>query len=204
MVTLLWSFLIEFLPNFIYGLLPSNSHSSSNMGFVRRTITIMTDKIAATYQCPLSWSLIVIFNLISSKFHIWFACIKPSFKFGYGFCSTNDNQDCRQNGRRLSVCFCGHATLVIYYRIASKFHIWITFIKLSPNFKYGLCPINKMATTCQLALVDTTLIIYNPISSKFHVWTTIKLLFMSEYEFCLMNENHDCRQNGYPFFTAGH
>ena len=64
----------------------------------------------------------------------------------------------KQDGHHLSVCTCGHSTLIIY----------------------------------------------NLISSKFHVWTTIKLLFMSEYEFCLMNDNHDCRQNGYPFFTAGH
>ena len=26
---------------------------------------------------------------------------------------------------------------VIYYPIASKFHIWITYIKLSPKVKYG-------------------------------------------------------------------
>ena len=27
---------------------------------------------------------------------------------------------------------------------------------------------------------------------------------MSEYGFCVMNDNQDCRQNGYPLFTAGH
>ena len=43
--------------NFIYGLLSSNSHSSLNMDFVWRTITKMADKMAATYQCPMSWSL---------------------------------------------------------------------------------------------------------------------------------------------------
>ena len=32
----------------------------------------------------------------------------------------------------------------------------------------------------------------------------IKLLFISEYGFCLMNDNQDGRQNGYPLFTAGH
>ena len=56
-VTLTWSFLIEFLPNFIYGLLPSNSRSSSNTGFVRQAITKMADKMAAAYQFRLSWSL---------------------------------------------------------------------------------------------------------------------------------------------------
>ena len=56
-VTLAQSFLIRFLPNFIYGLLPSTFLSSLNMGFVRYPITKMADKIAAAYLCPLSWSL---------------------------------------------------------------------------------------------------------------------------------------------------
>ena len=56
-VTLTQSFLILFLPNFIYGLLPSTSRSSSNTGFVRHRITKMADKMAATYQYQLSWSL---------------------------------------------------------------------------------------------------------------------------------------------------
>ena len=49
-VTLTQSFLIRFLPNFIYGLLLSTSHSSLNMGFVQPPITKMADKMAATYQ----------------------------------------------------------------------------------------------------------------------------------------------------------
>ena len=57
MVTLTQSFLIGYFPNFIYGLLPSTSRSSSNTGFVRQLITKMADKMAATYQYPLSWSL---------------------------------------------------------------------------------------------------------------------------------------------------
>ena len=56
-VTLTQSLLIGFLPNFMYELLPSIFHSSSNMGFVRHPITKMADKMAATYQYPLSWSL---------------------------------------------------------------------------------------------------------------------------------------------------
>ena len=44
-------------------------------------------------------------------------------------------------------------TLIIYYPITSKFHIYITFIK------FLLCPINKMAAkmaaTYQFTLVDT-------------------------------------------------
>ena len=56
-VTLTQSFLIGFLPNFIYGLLPSTSCSRSNMGFIQHPINKMADKMAATYQYPLSWSL---------------------------------------------------------------------------------------------------------------------------------------------------
>ena len=53
----------------------------------------------------------------------------------------------------------------------------------------------------------SNLVIYHPISSKFHIqiWTTfIKLLFMSEYGFCQMNDHQVFRQKGYPIFTAGH
>ena len=52
--------------------------------------------------------------------------------------------------------------------------------------------------------VYSNLVIYLQIS-KFHIWTTfIKLLFISEYGFCLMNDNQDCRQSGYPLSIAGH
>ena len=91
-VTLTQSFLIGFLPNFIYELLPSTFRSSLNMGFVRHQITKMADKMAAAYQCQLSWSLLVIFYWISFKFHLWIAFIKLSFKFKYGLCLKNDNQ----------------------------------------------------------------------------------------------------------------
>ena len=43
------------------------------------------------------------FNQISSKFHIWMATIKLSFRYENGFCPMDDNQDGRQNGHRLSV-----------------------------------------------------------------------------------------------------
>ena len=86
-VTLTQSFLIRFLPNFIYALLPSTFRSSLNMGFVRHLIIKMADKMAATCQCPLSWSLsnLVIFYRISSKFHVWIASIKLLFKIQYKF-----------------------------------------------------------------------------------------------------------------------
>ena len=51
----------------------------------------------------------------------------------------------------------------------------------------------------------SNLVIYHLISSKFHIWTYFtKLLFMSEYGFCPMNNNQVCRQNKYPRFTAEH
>ena len=91
-----------------------------------------------------------------SKFHIWIASIKLSLKIEYEFCPTKVNQDGQRNGRHLLVCTYRHSTLVIYYPIAAKFHIYITFINLWPKFEYGLCPITKMAATCQFTLVDTT------------------------------------------------
>ena len=51
--------------------------------------------------------------------------------------------------------------LVIYHPISFKFHVWITFIKLSPKFEYKFCPMNdnkmttKMAAACWFAFVDT-------------------------------------------------
>ena len=80
-----------------------------------------------------------------SKFHIWIACIKLSLKFEYEFCPTKVNQDGQRNCHHLLVCTYRHSTLVIYYRIAAKFHIYITFINLSQKFEYGLCRITKMA-----------------------------------------------------------
>ena len=71
------------------------------MSFVRQMITKIVDKMAAAYlfaSIPCcGHSNLVIFNRISSKFHIWFASIKPWFNFKYEFCLTNDNQDGRQN-----------------------------------------------------------------------------------------------------------
>ena len=58
------------------------------------------------------------------------------------FFPTNDNQDGRQNGRRLCEHCRGHSNSVISYRISSKFHTWIAFIKLWFRFEYGFCLIN--------------------------------------------------------------
>ena len=93
-VTLTQSFLIRFLPNFIYESLSSPFRSSSNMGFVRHTITKMADKMAMPINvCCRGHSNLVIFYRISSKFYILITFIKLSIKFEYGFCLTNDNQD---------------------------------------------------------------------------------------------------------------
>ena len=71
---------------------------------------------------------------------------KTLVKVEYEFCPTKVNQDSQRNGRHLLICTYRHSTLVIYYLIVAKFHIYITFINLSPKFEYGLCPITKMAT----------------------------------------------------------
>ena len=83
---------IGFLLNNIYRLLRSNSRSSLNMGFARRKITKMTEKMAVAYlfaSCGLS--NFVIYNRISAIFNIWIASIKFSPEFEYGFCPTNNN-----------------------------------------------------------------------------------------------------------------
>ena len=67
--------LIRFLSNFIYGLLPSNSGSSSNMGFVLGTITKMAENISAAYQFAFVDTTLVIYYLIASKFHTWITFI---------------------------------------------------------------------------------------------------------------------------------
>ena len=76
MVTLTQSFLILFLPNFKYGLLPSNSNSSSKTGFVRKMIKKMADKMAACYQFALVYAVVVTLN---QSFLIRFV---PYFKYG--------------------------------------------------------------------------------------------------------------------------
>ena len=81
----------------------------------------------------------VILNPISSKFHIWIASIKLSFKFEYWFCLMNDNEDGLQNGSRLCVRCLGHSYSVIFNQISSKIHIWIDSIILSLEFEYGFC-----------------------------------------------------------------
>ena len=153
MASLSKSFLIEFLPNFIYRLIPSNPGSSLNMSFVRQTITKMADKMAATYQFAslrcCGYSNLVIFLGIYSNIQIWIASIILWFKIKYEFCLTNDSLD----GFRLPVRTREHPTLVIYSLIASKFYL------SNSQFEYVLRQLTKMASklvaTYRFALVDT-------------------------------------------------
>ena len=150
-------------------------------------------------------------NWISSKIHIRIAFFKLSFKLEYGFCPTSDNHDGRQNGSHPSVSAVV-VTLSHFNGISSKFHIWIASIKLSFKFEYRFFLMNDKQdgrqNGCRLSVCTcghSTLVTYYRIASKFHIWTTFnKLLFMSEYGFCPINDNQDCRQNGYQLFIAGH
>ena len=81
--------LIRFLPNSIYGLLSSNSRSSSNTGFVLKRTTRWPRRLPlpTSIRCR-GHSNKVILNRFLPNF-----IIKLSFKFVYRFCLTNDNQD---------------------------------------------------------------------------------------------------------------
>ena len=110
----------------------------------------------------------------------------------------NKEEDGQQNGRGLSIFFCGQSTLIIYYQITSKFHIWITFIKLS------LCLITKMADkmAAPISLHLWTLYFSHLSPNFFHIWTTfIKLLFMSEYVLYLDKDTVD-RSSGCRNFAG--
>ena len=80
----------------------------TNMGGALSFLACLSVRLCVRPSVSLSvrcrgYSNVVIFYPISSKFHIWIASIKLSFKFEYGFCPTKDNQDGRQNGQHLSV-----------------------------------------------------------------------------------------------------
>ena len=115
------------------------------------------------YGQRLSVSTTSFFYQSFSKFHIWIAPIKLSLKFEYEFFPTKVNQDGQRNGRHLLVCTYRDSTLVIYYPIAAKFHIYITFINLSPKFEYGLCLIAKMAAKW-------------PPPVSLHLWTLLRCM----------------------------
>ena len=124
----------------------------------------------------------------------------------------SDKQDVHQNGGRLwSVCTWGHSNLVIITKFLPNFIYRLLSSNSFPRSTMDIFrwTITKMATKMVARLSvciceHSYLVIYHPMSSKFHIWTTfIKLLFMSENWFCLMNNNQGERQNGYPFSLQG-
>ena len=151
----------------------------------------------------------VIFNRISSIFHIWIASIYLSFKFEYGFRPTSDNKDGRQNGCHLSISAVAVTLTVIFNRISSIFHIWSASIYLSFKFEYGFSPTsdNKDGrqngppkwpppiNICYRGHFNSA--IFNQSSSIFHIWiASIYLSFKFEYGFSPTSDNKDGRQNG--------
>ena len=81
-----------------------------------------------------------------------------------------------------------------------------------PKLNFGYCRMNDNQVGCTngnclsvCTCGHSNLVIYHQISSKFHIWTTfIKLLFISEYGFCPMKDNQDCRAKVMFLFTVGH
>ena len=130
--------------------------------WIRFFICWTISKMARKWPTPISVHYFIFYQSFS-KFHIWIASIKLSLKFEYEFCLTKVNQDGQRNGCHLLVCTYRHSTLVIYYPIAAKFHIYITFINLLPKFEYGLCPITKMATKW-------------PPPVSLHLWTLLRCM----------------------------
>ena len=94
------------------------------MGFVKRKIIKISDKMAAAYQFC---CCVVIFNQISFKLNIWIASIKLQFKLEYPM---NDNQDGRQNGGHLSVLQTTFNFAYFNAFCALKYALWIAIAKL--------------------------------------------------------------------------
>ena len=144
--------------------------------FFWQMIIKMADKMATPVCIHPLFSDLVIFNRISSNFHIWFASIKSWLKFEYEFCTTNDNQAGWQNGRHL------RTLLVIYHLSSSKFHIYYFYHTLAQlriwglSYKRELIWSPKWPSMISLHLWRLSLSHLTQISSKFHIWTTfIKL-----------------------------
>ena len=87
----------RFLPNYIYGLLSSNSFPRSTMGIVRKTTTKMAAQMATVclFVCvdTLTWSFITQFI---PYFIYGLLFIKILFISEYGFYQMNDYQACNQ------------------------------------------------------------------------------------------------------------
>ena len=132
------------------------------------------------------------------------AYIKLLFKFEYQFSPTNYNQDGRQNVRRLSICFClwtiYHNHLSPYYLQISHMDYFYQTLALSNNQDGRQNGRHLSVYTCG----HSNLVIHHPISSKLHIWTSfIKLLFMCEYGYSLMNDYQYFRHGAIPFSLQG-
>ena len=129
-----------------------------------------------------------------------------------GFCPMNDNQDCRQNRYRFVIacyCTCGHylnhllpdCFQISYINYFCRTLAQVRILDLSDNQDGRQDGRHLSVYICG----HSNLVIYHPSSSKFQIWITfIKLLFMSEYGSCPMNDNQDCRQNRHPLLIAEH
>ena len=118
-----------------------------NMSCVQQTITKMADKMAAAYQFAsircCGHSNLVIFNQISSKFHIWFVSIKPWLNMSFVRQTISKMADKMAATYQLaSLRCCGHSNLVIFLRISSNIHKWIASITLWFKFRYEFCLTN--------------------------------------------------------------
>ena len=99
----------------------------------------------------------VIFNGISSKFHIWIASINLSFKFEYGFCPTSDNKDGGQNGHHLSIS-------AVVVTLTQSF-----LIRFLPNFIYELL-LSTFHSSLNMGFIrHSNFVILYGISFKFHL-----------------------------------
>ena len=133
--------------------------------------------MAAAYQfasiCCCGHCNLVIFNRISSKFHIWFASNKSWFNLEYEFCRTNYNQDGYQMAAAYqftSVQCCGHSNLVI---------ISLIFF---PIFIYELL-LSNSGSSLNMSFVRPTMAKMAdkwPPPTSLHSWTPTLVSYLSQ------------------------
>ena len=82
----IWITFIKLLPKINCGYCPMNHNQDGCTNGCRLS------------ACMCGHSYLVIYHLVSPKFHMWTTFIKLLFMFEYGFCTMNDYEDCHQNG----------------------------------------------------------------------------------------------------------
>ena len=89
-------------------------------GFGRQTIAKMAYNMAAAYhlRCCGHSNLVNLIGFLSNFIYGLLPSNTGSVRTR--FCPTNDNQDCRQNGRHLSVCFCGHYLTLLQLELINR------------------------------------------------------------------------------------